>query len=258
VVLADLDVEEPNAGLFVDGRLQHQERVNKLIPVWDAESCHHCGQCQEVCQFNAILALPDSVMVLPELCHSCHACSELCPTGALPMQERPIGTLRHASDGQLTHIEGRLDVGEEQAVPLIKHTLDYVARTFPDAPLVVLDAPPGTSCSVIEATREADLVLLVTEPTPFGLHDLQLAVDTMRRLERAFAVVLNRHGLGDDHVERYCDDEGIELLARIPNQRAAAERYAGGRLFDDDLPDVSGALDALADRLANLVTGGVR
>jgi MinD superfamily P-loop ATPase len=258
VVLVDLDVEEPNAGLFLGGGLQHQEEVFKQIPTWQAERCRGCGLCQEVCNFNAVLALPESITILPELCHSCYACSELCPTQALPMMPRAIGVLRDVREGSLSHVEGRLEIGEEQAVPLIKHTLGYVERTYPDVPFVVVDAPAGTSCPVIEATRDADLVLLVTEPTPFGLHDLRLAVDTMRSLGRPVRVVLNRHGLGDDRVEEYCAEERIELLALIPNRREAAERCASGQLLDSSLPDVSRALDDLTDRLLELATGAPR
>ncbi len=258
VVLADVDVEEPNSGLFLRGEPHHAEPIFKHVPIWQKETCHHCGQCQEVCNFNAVLSLPESVMIFPELCHACRACSELCPTGSLPLEPRQVGELRHGRAGRLDLVESRLLVGEEQATPLIGHTLDYLDRVFPDHPLMLLDAPPGTSCSVVETTREADLVLLVTEPTPFGLHDLTLAVETMRHLDRPFWVVINRHGLGDDRVETYCADEGIEVAARIPHRREAAALYAGGQLLDHRVPAVDTALAALAARLAEHVAGGVR
>ncbi|MBD3221566.1 P-loop NTPase [bacterium] len=258
VVLADVDVEEPNSGLFLQGEPHHAEPIFKHVPAWQAGTCRHCGQCQEVCNFNAVLGLPDRVMIFPELCHACRACSELCPTGSLPLEPRRVGELRHGRAGRLDLVESRLLVGEEQATPLIAHTLDYLDRVFADHPLVILDAPPGTSCSVVEATREADLVLLVTEPTPFGLHDLTLAVDTMRHLERPFRVVINRHGLGDDRVEDYCAVEGIEIVARIPHMREAAALHAGGQLLDHRVPAVDAALGALAGRLAENVAGVVR
>jgi MinD superfamily P-loop ATPase len=249
VVLADLDVEEPNSGLFVQGDLIHQETKYKMIPEWNGKTCSHSGNCQAVCNFNAILSLPDSVMVFPELCHGCYACSELCPTDSLPMKPKPMGELKHFRDGTLDFIESRLMIGEEQAVPLIKQTLDYIAEGFPVDVAKILDSPPGTSCPVIEATKNADLVILVTEPTPFGLHDLKLAVETVRQLGKEFAVVLNRFGIGDDGVIRYCEDEGIDLIACIPNSRAIAEIYAAGRLIYLEVPEVKHAVETIATHI---------
>ncbi len=245
VVLVDLDVEEPNSGLFIQGEVRHEQAVDKMIPGWSPSTCHHCGNCQAVCNFNAILKLGDAVLVLPELCHGCYACSELCPSGSLPMQPRPLGELKHSRTGRLDFVESRLLIGEEQAVPLIRRTIDYVDAHFPPEVVRIFDSPPGTSCPVIEATRGADLVILVTEPTPFGLHDLQLAVETMRLLGRDFVVVVNRHGLGDDRVERYCADEGIELAARIPHSRQIAAACAAGELLYRDVPAVRAAVQAL-------------
>jgi len=251
VVLADLDVEEPNSGLFVQGDLYHQETKYKMIPEWNSNTCSHSGNCQAVCNFNAILSLSDSVMVFPELCHGCYACSELCPTNSLPMRPKPMGELKHFQAGDLDFIESRLMIGEEQAVPLIKQTLDYIAAGFPEDVVKILDSPPGTSCPVIEATKNADLVILVTEPTPFGLHDLKLAVETVRQLGKEFTVVLNRFGIGDDGVIRYCEDEGIDLIACIPNSRAIAEIYAAGRLIYPEVPDVKRAVETIADYILN-------
>ncbi len=246
VVLTDLDVEEPNSGLFIRGKLLHEEPKHKMIPGWEAQDCTLCGNCQEVCNFNAVLKMGDRIMVFPELCHGCYACSELCPTSSLPMQPKPMGQLRHFKAGELDFVESRLMIGEEQAVPLIKQTIDYVTEKFPAETIRFFDAPPGTSCPVIEATKNADLVLLVTEPTPFGLHDLKLAVATVRQLGKEFGVVLNRHGIGDDSVEEYCAAEGIALIARIPNSRRIAETYASGSLLYRKIPEVLAAVKAVA------------
>ena len=257
VVLVDLDVEAPNSGLFIRGGIRHEETVDKLVPGWTPETCRLCGHCQAVCNFNAIVKLGDSVLVLPELCHGCHACSELCPTGSLPMQPGPMGELKHFRAGRLDFVESRLLIGEEQAVPLIRRTIDYVDAHFPADVVRLFDSPPGTSCPVVEATRGADLVILVTEPTPFGLHDLKLAVQTMRLLGRDFVVVLNRYGIGDDRVERYCADEGIELEARIPHSRRIASACAAGRLFPGGMPAVRAALQDIDD-LIRVRRGGGR
>ena len=149
-----------------------------------------------------------------------------------------MGELKSYKAGYLKFIESRLIIGEEQAVPLIKQTLDYVDRNFANEAIKILDSPPGTSCPVVEATRDADLVILVTEPTPFGLHDLKLAVDTVRQMEKPFGVVINRNGIGNDDVEKYCRDEEITIIARIPNDRLIAETYSSGNLLYPTIPSV--------------------
>lgn len=255
VVLADLDVEEPNSGLFIKGKLHLQQPRYKMIPGWEKETCSLNGNCQAVCNFNAILKIGKRIMVFPELCHGCYACSELCPTASLPMQPKQMGELKHIKTGNLDFIESRLMISEEQAVPLIRQTIDYVDEKFSAEMVKIFDSPPGTSCPVIEATRSADLVILVTEPTPFGLHDLKLAVETVRQLGKEFVVVLNRHGIGDDQVERYCDTQNILLAARIPNKRRIAETYAKGELLYRDIPEVTEAVDAIA-RLIRSRNGG--
>ncbi len=244
-VLVDLDVEEPNSGLFISGTPVLSRDMFKMIPRWEQESCTLCGQCQTVCNFNAVLKMRDMVMVFPELCHGCYACSEMCPEAALPMTEKKMGELRVSTSGALTFVESRLIIGEEQAVPLIRQTIcvtDDEINENGEAAVVVYDSPPGTSCPVIEVVRNADIVILVTEPTPFGLHDLKLAVETVRELDKPFAVVLNRHGIGNDGVERYCAAEHIDIIATIPNDRKIAEAYARGSLLYQEMPPVKRAV----------------
>ncbi len=241
-LLVDLDVEEPNSGLFIHGHLVHQEEVYKMVPEWIEDKCTFCGICQQSCNFHAVIQLGPVIMVFPELCHSCYACSELCPVEALPMVQKKIGHLQQFRSDGLHFVESRLDIGEEQAVPLIASTLDFVNKQFVGDWTVIYDSPPGTSCPVIEATSDADFVILVTEPTPFGFHDLKLAVDTMRQLGKPFGVVINRHGIGNDEVEDYCHEEGIPLLAKIANSRAIAERYSVGKLLYKEVPEVLEAL----------------
>lgn len=256
VILADLDVEEPNSGLFVRGELRRHEPKFKMIPEWKAEDCSLCGQCQAVCNFHAILQLGDSIMVFPELCHACYACSELCPTQSLPMKPKQMGEMKHFDVHGMDFIESRLLIGEEQAVPLIKQTIDEVEEMAASHDTVMIfDAPPGTSCPVIEATKDADLVLLVTEPTPFGLHDLKLAVETVRQLGGRFAVVLNKDGIGDDAVVRYCASEEIDLVARIPNSRQIAEAYSAGKLLYREIPAVKDAVEKVAAYILDIKGG---
>ena len=214
VVLADLDVEEPDSFLFIEGDPVFKEDKFKLIPEWQGE-CSLCGLCQEVCNFHAILQLGTEILVFPQLCHSCYACSELCPDNALPMVPQKMGELKHLQKNRLSFIESRLDIGQEQAVPLIAQTNKYLTARFSDDKIKIYDAPPGTSCPVIEAMKDTDFVILITEPTPFGLYDLILAVGAVRKLNKNFAVVINRDGIGNADVTEYCRKEHIPILARM-------------------------------------------
>ncbi|RLC57459.1 MAG: ATPase [Candidatus Cloacimonadota bacterium] len=245
VVLTDLDVEEPNSGLFISGKMLHEEDKFKMIPEWKKDECILCGNCQKVCNFNAVMKLGEMIMVFPELCHGCYACSELCPTKSLPMIPKKMGELKHYKSGNLDFIESKLIIGEEQAVPLIKQTLDYVDENSPAKTIKIFDAPPGTSCPVIEATKDADLILLVTEPTPFGLHDLILAIETMKELKKEMGVIINRFGIGDNNVEKYCEENDITVIAKIPNMRKIAEIYSEGNLLYTRIPEVKIQLESI-------------
>ena len=243
VILADLDVEEPNAGLFISGERIHRENTYRMVPEWLSHKCKLSGNCQEVCNFNAIMQLHTQILVFPELCHSCHACAGLCPSAALKMIPMKTGELTHSRNNNLDFIEGRMDVGQEQAIPVISETIRYVNEHFPANLIRIYDAPPGTSCPVIEATKNADFVILVTEPTPFGYHDLELAVETVRALNRKFAVVINRDGNGFDQVDNFCKSENIDILARIPVSRKVAELYSRGSIDYTFIPEFRQALE---------------
>ncbi len=256
VVLSDLDVEEPNSGLFIKGDLIHKEDKYKMIPEWIEDKCTLCGICQKVCNFHAVIQLGPQILVFPELCHSCYACSELCLTDALPMIPKKMGVLKHFQINNLSFVESRLDIGEEQAVPLISQTQKYIDEHFSEDVIKLFDAPPGTSCPVIEATKDADFVILITEPTPFGLHDMKLAVDTMKELKKDFAVVVNRFGIGNDDVLDYCEKENIPILAKIPNSRKVAELYSHGELVYKKVAEVKQQLENIKDYILKLEEGG--
>ena len=242
VNLVDLDVEEPNSGLFFQAKLINEENTFKMVPDWIEDKCTLCGICQRVCNFHAVIQLSKLVMVLPELCHSCYACSELCPTQALQMIPKKMGNLKEFESSNFHFIESRLDIGEEQAVPLISQTKKYIHKKENKPQITIYDSPPGTSCPVIEATKDADFVILVTEPTPFGLHDLRLAVETMYSLRKPFGIVINRDGIGNSDLEEYCSRENLPVIARIPNQRRIAELYSKGELIYKQVPEVKSAL----------------
>lgn len=256
VVLADLDVEEPNSGLFFRAEPVHQEVNYKAIPRWDESKCTLCGICTKVCNYHAVIRLGPSIVVFPELCHSCYACSELCPDAALPMVQKRTGILSEFRTGNLHFIESRLDIGEEQAVPAIAKTKKYAAEKYPQVRLILYDSPPGTSCPVMEAVRDADFVILVTEPTPFGLHDLKLAVETVQVFGIPFGVVINRYGTGNKEVDEYCSKEQIPVLARIPDSRRIAELYSAGKLIYREIPEIREILEEILNTVITMAKGG--
>lgn len=254
VVLTDLDVEEPNSGLFINGELIVREDKFKMIPEWSIQ-CSLCGLCQDVCNFHAVLKLGTQIMVFPELCHSCYACSELCPESALPMIPQKMGFVTRFQTNALSFVESRLDIGQEQAVPLIAQTNHYINDNYSNENIIIYDSPPGTSCPVIEAVKHADFVILVTEPTPFGLHDLHLAVETVRELDKPFGVVINRDGIGNGDVSEYCSGEGIPILAKIPNDRRIAELYSRGELIYQKIPEFRVQLMGITSYISQLESG---
>ena len=249
VVLTDLDVEEPNSGLFLKGEEKGSEDCYRMVPSWDRDRCTLCGKCQKVCSFNSIIKIKDSVMIFPEMCHGCYACSELCPENALPMVKEKMGECRQIKTASFDFIESRLDIGQEQAVPLITQTISLVDERYDEDILKLYDCPPGTSCPVIEAVKDADFIILVTEPTPFGLHDLTLAVDAVRFLDKKFGVVLNRHGIGNNDVLDYCEKENIPVLAKLPNDRKIAELYSKGKLVYSEVESFREQLEQLSEYL---------
>jgi len=232
VQLLDCDVEEPNAHLFLNPEIQQSFEVNLEVPEIDLQKCTYCGKCQAICQFNAIGILPDTALTFPELCHSCGGCFLICPEEAVLSRTRPIGVVEIGHRGAIRFIHGRLRVGEAMAPPLIRRVK---AEAHPDG-LTIIDAPPGTSCPVVAALWGSDAVLLVTEPTPFGLHDLELAVGAVRELRLPLGLVINRADLGDRRVHDYAARENLPILLEIPFDRQVAGAYARGRLLVEALP----------------------
>jgi len=250
VAYLDCDVEEPNGHLFLKPTIERQQPINKQLPIVDFDRCTFCGRCSEVCRYGAIACVNKQVLIFAELCHSCGGCLLACPADAMREVPKPIGELRLGMAGAIRFIEGRLNVGEAMSPPAIRAV--KAASTKVD--LTILDCPPGTSCPVIESIRGSDLVLLVTEPTPFGLHDLKLAVEMVRTLKLPLAVVLNRSDIGDDQVQRYCASQRIPILAEIADDRAVAEAYSRGQLASDVVPSFAGHIRSLLDRLSNGAT----
>lgn len=233
VQLLDCDVEEPNANLFLNGSQIREEPVSIPVPEVDETICTGCGECGRFCEYHAIVSYGTVPLVFPELCHGCGGCALVCPAGAIRERDHRIGVIGTYRSGTVTVIEGRLDVGSPTAPPLVRELRSRVD----EAQVAVIDAPPGTSCPVVASIRNTDFVLLVTEPTPFGLHDLSLAVELAQELKLPFGVVINRAGTGDDRVKAYCRDRDIPVLAEIPDDRRIAEAYSRGEPIVEALPE---------------------
>ncbi len=245
ILLADCDVEEPNAHLFLKTTGLSEEVASILVPSVDETSCNACGECAKICEFSAIVSFGTLPLVFPEMCHACGGCAKVCPTGAIIEQKRRIGVVETSRVGNITLITGRLDVGVAMSPPLIRAVKERLQNNIP----VILDAPPGTSCQVIASIRDTDMVLLVTEPTPFGLHDLKLAVDMVRELKIPFGVIVNRMGSGDNRVHDYCQKEKIPILLEIPDDRRIAEAYSRGILMVDALPGYGKLFNKLLEKI---------
>jgi MinD superfamily P-loop ATPase len=256
----DCDVEEPNAAIFLKPKFTQTVSVGIPVPVVDFKKCTYCGKCAEVCAYNAIAVVnpvgytqtkrnttnietsPTSanqvkrnVLIFSELCHGCGGCTLLCPENAISETNREIGIMQIGKAGTIEFIHGKLNIGEPMAPPLIREIKqkafgETVKRRNGETnhQVTIIDVPPGTSCPVIEAVKGSDFSILVTEPTPFGLHDLKLAVETLRKINIPFGIVINRDGIGDSKTDQYCKKENIPVLMRIPMDREIAIAYSNG------------------------------
>ena len=233
VALLDCDVEEPNGHIFIKPDWQSRTECYLPVPEIDEEKCTACGICSRACQFSAIATIKDTVLTFPELCHGCGLCMLICPEKAITEGSREIGIVETGFKGDLKFVHGKLRVGEAMSPPLIKEVKKFVSPRD----ITIIDAPPGTSCPVISALAGSDLVLLVTEPTPFGLNDLKLAVEMVKELEIPMAIIINRADIGDRKVWDYCKKEDIPIIAEIPHNREVAQNYSKGCLLLDSLPE---------------------
>lgn len=224
VQFLDCDAEEPNAHFFLKPQRLRNRVVSIPVPEIIEEKCTYCGKCAEVCAYNALAVLKDTVLVFPELCHGCGGCSLLCPEKAIKERGQRIGIMEFGSSNGIEFIHGKLDIGQAMSPPLIRKIKENMDLTR----LVIIDAPPGTSCPMVEAVKGSDFSLLVTEPTPFGLNDLKLSVETLKEMHIPFGVVINRAGVGDSGVEAYCQKENISLLMTLPFDREIAVAYSEG------------------------------
>ncbi|MBN2070454.1 MAG: ATP-binding protein [Candidatus Krumholzibacteriota bacterium] len=260
-IYVDCDVEEPNGHLFLKPEIEEIRRVEIPVPVIEDEKCNSCGECGKICHFNAIAMILDKVLLFPELCHGCGGCFHACPTGAITESPRDVGKIESgkayidAPDGRkvVEFIHGVLNLNEAMPVPVIRD----IRKMIPEKKWVVIDAPPGNACSMVETVRGSDYALLVTEQTPFGLNDLELACRTVKELDVPVGVVINRSGTGYTGVSEFCAREGIEILAAIPESMEVARIYSRGDIIVNESGQFASVIDGLLKKLEER-TGSAR
>jgi MinD superfamily P-loop ATPase len=249
VQLLDCDVEEPNDHVFMKPEITGSKAVSIPVPRVNEEICTYCGKCAQVCAYNAIAVLGNHVLTFPQLCHGCGACSYLCPEKAISEERREIGVVEWGHSAGVGFVHGKLTVGEAMAPPVIRQVKEYADTDG----LVIVDVPPGTSCPVVEAVKGGDFCILVTEPTPFGLNDLTLAVETVRELGMPCGIVLNRAGVGDSKVEEYCKKENMPILLTIPLDTEIARLYSRGITLVAGMSQWKSSFRQLFDKITEIV-----
>jgi len=246
--LLDCDVDEPNAHILLRPSISRTFPATILLPCVDETKCDGCGECARVCEYHALTVLGGRPLLFAHLCHSCGGCVLACPKRAISETAKTIGKINVGAAGNIHFVSGELNVGEAMCPPVIRQ----VRAQANGSRDVVIDSPPGTACPMVAAVRGSDFCALVTEPTPFGLHDLKLAVDVARKIKVPFGVVINIADIGDDGVERYCRDQGIKILARIPYDRAVAEAYSRGRSIVEAKPEYRAVFVGLFQKIRRL------
>jgi MinD superfamily P-loop ATPase len=252
--ILDCDVEEPNVHLFLKPEIDDRQVVQTSIPLIDDKLCDGCRKCVDICRFRALTLIGRKILSFPEMCHSCGGCLAVCPQGAISETSRELGVIEQGRSSNVTFVQGRLRVGESMAPPLIKRVRSCCKPEMVN----IIDAPPGTSCPVITAVRDSDFVVLVTEPTPFGLHDLRLAVGAMKLLAIPIGIVINRADIGDDKVLEYARQEQIPVLMSIPCKREIAVAYSRGELFAQTFPEWQERFRAMFTEITALAEKGLQ
>jgi MinD superfamily P-loop ATPase len=243
VQLLDCDVEEPNVHLLLHPEINEERPVYVSTPQVNEELCDHCGKCSEFCEFNALFVTPEKVLVFTELCHSCGGCLLVCPKNAITEKNVQIGVIKKGVTEGVELVYGELNVGEPMSVPVIKG----VKKQIKSSKTVIIDSPPGASCPVVESVYGSDYCLLVSEPTPFGLHDLKIMVQVLEKLKIPFGVIVNRAGIGDRKTYDFCEEKGVPILLEIPFQRKIAELYSRGIPFVEEMPEWKRKFQLLMD-----------
>lgn len=249
IQLLDCDVEEPNVDIFLKPTIERQEPLYIPKPVVDESKCTYCGKCSEVCLYNAIAVVKEKVLIFYELCHSCGACKVICPKEAIFEEDVKKGVIEEGRAGTIEFVKGELEVSEASPTPLVRAVKKKVKANY----ISIIDASPGTSCPVVEAVKDSDFCILVTEPTPFGLNDLKLAVEMCKKLKIPTGVIINRANVGDKEVDKYLKQENIPILMRIPMDREIAEKYSEGKTFVESKPEYKKEFQNLLKRIEVMI-----
>ncbi len=255
VVAVDLDVEEPNLHLFLNPLIEGCQKADMPVPVIDESHCIRCGACADLCQFKAISLLGDVILVFPEMCHGCGGCMAVCPQGAITAGSRSLGKVQWGRAGTAGFIMGRLRVGEAMSPPLMRFVKTKLKEQYPVNTFdIIIDAPPGVSCPAVNAVMDSDVILLVTEPTPFGVYDLKLAYEAFSPMAKPMGVVINRAGIGDEKVYEFCRRVNLKILAEFPYERQIAEAYSRGTIITDAFPQIRLLFVGLIENINNLLS----
>ena len=254
LTLVDLDVEEPNLHLFLKPEVTRETAAMLEVPVHNSDKCNLCGECTDLCQYKALAIMGKIMLTFPEMCHGCGGCLKVCPEGALTPGGRELGRIIEGKTEFGPFVMGRLRVGEAMSPPLMQQVKQLLAGDSEGD--VLIDAPPGVSCPAMHAVMDADAIVLVTEPTPFGLYDFRLAVEAFSGLGKPMGAVINREGIGDRGVDDYCREAGIPVWARITNSIAAARTYSQGELLVRGLPELQNTFHKLKEHMLAAVTSG--
>jgi MinD superfamily P-loop ATPase len=247
----DCDVEEPNGHIFLKPKIDRSQQVTVDVPKVDLKKCIACSKCGEICQYSAIVCIKENVLTFEQLCHSCGGCMRVCPADAIKPKLLRIGDIEFGKAGKVDFIGGKLCIGNVRTPSLIKEVKKHIKKDS----LAIIDVPPGTSCPVVEAVKGADFVLLVSEPTPFGLNDLKLAVDLVRKINLPFAVAINRYDIGNEEMGKYCEAESIDVLMKLPDDRRIAEAYSTGQMIVDVLGEYKNTFSELYEYIKNAKAG---
>ncbi len=248
-MLIDCDVEGPNSHIFFKEPMVKLKDVSIPAPKFDLDTCTLCGKCADFCQYNAISIVGEKLLFFDELCHGCGGCKIICPVDAITEVEHIVGVIEKGGTADLPVYHGLLNISEPFGVPIINELKQFAD----DKKTTIFDSPPGTACPAVETMRDVDFCILVTEPTPFGLHDLTLTVDVIREIGTPFGVVVNRDGIGDDRVDRYCEKENIPLLAKISNDLEIARLYSNGIPMVKGLPKYRELFEEVFDKIKEMI-----
>ncbi|RKY30779.1 MAG: (4Fe-4S)-binding protein [Candidatus Omnitrophota bacterium] len=244
----DCDVEEPNSYIFIKPVIEEEIGIETFVPEVDLSKCNFCKKCQEICRYNAIAVLKNKVIVFEQLCHHCGACIWVCPNKAISEKKVKLGTIRKGKSDSIEFFEGRLEVGQATSPPLIRELKKYIEKGKD----VIIDSAPGVACPFVNAVYGSDFVILVTEPTPFGLYDLKLAVEVCENLNLKKGVIINRSGKGDNLIEDFCREKNIPVILKIPFRREIAEGYSKGLSLPEIDPQYKMEFKTLFEKIKNL------